>query len=469
MGNTPTPQQQALEAETDILSHGILWWNTLRTQRQFHSLPSTTTLTITRKVADTPCEEQSHTNPDPATMHSIKYTTSTTDDNATPLVVFPGFGSGTGIFYTTLPGLCEIHPGPVYVVDFLGCGLSTRRPWTLGYGADCNLTQAEDYFCEALETWRRNMGFTGMVLSGHSMGGYLCTAFCERYPESVERLVLISPVGVPEPEPGIKERLAHAPWYIRWGLNMWESGYSPMAIPGTWHWLGLHGKARYNDASWTSRELLRKYFYYNWCNGDPSAGARTHSTLLTPGAYARSPLMHRIPALRGKIPRISVIYGQHDWMTPRHFEEVKQNIVSSGGATCAWPIDVTRVADAGHNMMVDNPEGFLDAFWAIHNAALLDDSNVTNGMEDGLVFGQTAWMRERGVLDVMKVGLVVEGRSRNPRGTRADPYVWTKCTVLKDLGDGLFKVQWNEGSSKGSVSSSFGGHQLRVVEKKEAR
>ena len=37
-----------------------------------------------------------------------------------------------------------------------------------------------------------------MRLVGHSLGGYLAVAYAERFPERVERLVLLSPVGLPQ-------------------------------------------------------------------------------------------------------------------------------------------------------------------------------------------------------------------------------------------------------------------------------
>ena len=168
-------------------------------------------------------------------------------------------------------------------------------------------------------------------------------------------------------------------------------------------------------------------------------------------------------------------------MDHRHFESVKKVIATTSteaaGTRKFFPIDVTRVADAGHNMMVDNPEGFLEAFWHIAKAC---EEETRHGMPDGQKFGQRAWMRERGVLTAMdsffagKEGkedrqeeeeqlLVMEGRSKNPKGTRSDPYVWTKCQVMTDHGDGVYKIKWLEGDSAGLVSSKFGGHRLRTL------
>jgi pimeloyl-ACP methyl ester carboxylesterase len=314
-----------------------------------------------------------------------------------------------------------------------------------------------------MEEWRKNMGIDQMILTGHSMGGYLSVAYAERHPQSLHRLLLVSPVGLPDADPRTLERVANAPWYFRLGFSMWKSGYSPMAVPGTWWMLGFHGNNRYNDASWTTKELLRQYFYYNWCNGDPSAGARTHATLLTPGAYARNPLHARVPQLVGKVARISCIYGDKDWMGHYHFESVKKKIndaaVAAGETT--MPIDVTRVADGGHNMMVDNPEGFLDAFWTIQEACKNDRENGT-GMKDGQIFGQEAWMHERRIANALVKGASVEGRSKDPNGSK--PYMWTKCEIIEANGNGTFKVRWKEGNDAGKISSNFGGHLLKLDE-----
>ena len=42
------------------------------------------------------------------------------------------------------------------------------------------------------------MGLEKIVLLGHSMGGYLSCRYALKYPENVERLILVSPVGVGE-------------------------------------------------------------------------------------------------------------------------------------------------------------------------------------------------------------------------------------------------------------------------------
>jgi pimeloyl-ACP methyl ester carboxylesterase len=53
------------------------------------------------------------------------------------------------------------------------------------------------------------------------------------YPERVETLVLVSPVGVPHPE-DLSGRLANAPWYIKLLVQtfrgFWTLGITPQAV-----------------------------------------------------------------------------------------------------------------------------------------------------------------------------------------------------------------------------------------------
>ena len=40
------------------------------------------------------------------------------------------------------------------------------------------------------------------ILAGHSLGGYLSTQYVLKHPENIDKLILLSPVGVPEKPEG---------------------------------------------------------------------------------------------------------------------------------------------------------------------------------------------------------------------------------------------------------------------------
>ena len=292
----------------------------------------------------------------------------------TPLVCMHGFGTGLGIYYAALPALAERWRGKVYAIDTLGCGLSSRPRWTLGHGKNCRVDDAEAYFISGLEQWREAMKLDRMVLMGHSLGGYLAVAYAEKYPSRVERLVLVSAVGTPAPPPELAEAQRTAAWPIRAVLSAWESGWSPFTVAKLGVGDALMGRyvsRRFSDASWVKKPELQAYLASSWVGANNSAGGYAHATLLRPGgvgelAYARTPMgPSRIPSLA--VPRIAAIYGDRDWMDWRNMAKVREAIEArrqNEGSKGGPQIEIMHVADASHNVQVDNPLGFVDAVLA---------------------------------------------------------------------------------------------------------
>jgi cardiolipin-specific phospholipase len=63
----------------------------------------------------------------------------------------------------------------------------------------CSSTRrAHDTAVDSLEEFRRKNNIEKMTLVGHSIGGYINSAYSIKYPERINRLVLISPAGVPK-------------------------------------------------------------------------------------------------------------------------------------------------------------------------------------------------------------------------------------------------------------------------------
>lgn len=97
-----------------------------------------------------------------------------------------------------------------FFLDWLGMGLSSRpSPSLLSSPASApipnRVARAEHFFLSSLENWRASEGIEKMVLIGHSLGGYLASAYAVRYPERVSSLILVSPAGIP-----------HGPEYVKY-------------------------------------------------------------------------------------------------------------------------------------------------------------------------------------------------------------------------------------------------------------
>ena len=115
------------------------------------------------------------------------------------LVMLHGYGAGLGFFYKNFEGLSRLPGWKLYALDLLGMGRSTRPPFKLtSKDRQSCITEAEDWFIDALEEWRVKKKIDRFTLMGHSLGGYMAVAYALKYPGHLKKLVLASPVGVPE-------------------------------------------------------------------------------------------------------------------------------------------------------------------------------------------------------------------------------------------------------------------------------
>lgn len=78
-------------------------------------------------------------------------------------------------------------------------GRSSRPPFRVhAKDRQGSITEAEDWFIDALEEWRVKKKIDRFTLLGHSLGGYMAVAYALKYPGHLNKLVLASPVGIPE-------------------------------------------------------------------------------------------------------------------------------------------------------------------------------------------------------------------------------------------------------------------------------
>ena len=128
------------------------------------------------------------------------------------LVMLHGYGAGLGFFYRNFDSLSRIPGWKLYALDMLGMGRSSRPPFRIhAKDRQGKINEAENWFIDALEEWRIKKGIDRFTLLGHSLGGYMAVAYALKYPGHLNKLILASPVGIPEdpyavnadmPEPG---------------------------------------------------------------------------------------------------------------------------------------------------------------------------------------------------------------------------------------------------------------------------
>ena len=278
--------------------------------------------------------------------------------NEQNLVMLHGYGAGLGFFYKNFEELSRPKGWKVYALDLLGMGRSSRPPFRIhSKDRQASITEAEDWFIDALEEWRIQKKMERFTLLGHSLGGYMAVAYALKYPGHINKLILASPVGIPEdpyavnadmPEPsestlanefsqeGSKSASALNPKIPdsaktggdnnnflnarsmaqagsksneknptapprkplpKWLTYLWDANISPFSLV---RWAGPLGPRFVSG--WTSRrfshlpleEAQALHDYSYSLFRQRGSGEYALSYILAPGAFARSPLIRRI-------------------------------------------------------------------------------------------------------------------------------------------------------------------------------
>jgi cardiolipin-specific phospholipase len=260
----------------------------------------------------------------PISQTNISVRSHTTAFNEKPpaknLVMCHGFGAGLGFFYRNYHALSQVPGWRIYSIDWLGMGRSSRPKFNVkGKTVDESVEETENFFIDSLEKWRQIHKIEKMTLLGHSLGGYLAAVYALKYPEHIERLIMVSPVGIPvnpyeefkstttstttattSPPPPLSpgNGLRQIP---KWIETLWNANLTPQSIL---RWTGPFGPTLVNQ--YTTRRFshlgeidridLHDYLYHISCA--PGSGEYALSRILAPGAYARKPLIHRLNKLK---------------------------------------------------------------------------------------------------------------------------------------------------------------------------
>ena len=249
------------------------------------------------------------------------------EETQNSLVMLHGYGAGLGFFYKNFDSLSRLPHWKLYALDLLGMGRSSRPPFRIhAKDKESKVREAENWFVDALEEWRIKRGIDKMTLLGHSLGGYMAVCYALKYPGHLNKLILASPVGIPEdpyavnedmPDPsdstlqneftqsqdetvGKSSNQAAKPprrQMPKWAATLWDANISPFSL------VRLSGPLGPRLVSgWTSRrfshlppeeaQALHDYSYSLF--RQRGSGEYALAYILAPGAFARSPLIRRI-------------------------------------------------------------------------------------------------------------------------------------------------------------------------------
>ncbi|ODQ78382.1 hypothetical protein BABINDRAFT_162619 [Babjeviella inositovora NRRL Y-12698] len=315
------------------------------------------------------------------------------------IVIVHGYGAALGFFYRNVDPLSLLAPGVrLHFLDLLGFGFSSRPSFPkLASKTKEDVAKVEDFFVDSLEEWRKARGIEKFVLIGHSMGGYLSSCYAMKYELRVEKLILVSPVGVerntssilevessdsPSPPvttsnsfpPSPPSAPVAKPTKVRKLINfLWDRNVSPFSIirysgPFQSKLVSMWSYRRFATLPTLEVELLHQYSYKIFAS--PGSGEYALTRLLAPGALARMPLLDRVPekfTLQGLLTLW--MYGDRDWMNDEAGEDCVKAIRERGGEA-----EFVIVEDAGHHVYLDNPEVFTKEVSKFLNLAKMTET-----------------------------------------------------------------------------------------------
>eukprot|EP00475_Leptophrys_vorax_P012204 TRINITY_DN18620_c0_g1_i2.p1 TRINITY_DN18620_c0_g1~~TRINITY_DN18620_c0_g1_i2.p1 ORF type:complete len:520 (+),score=-0.17 TRINITY_DN18620_c0_g1_i2:226-1785(+) len=273
-------------------------------------------------------------------------------ENGKPnLVMLHGYAASLGFYFRNYDALAEYFN--IYSIDQLGWGASSRPPFT-----PQTSEEAETWFVEALEAWRREMGLKRFVLLGHSFGGYVSSRYALKYPERVQHLILVGPAGFSHES--VKMQKFRNTWKGFAFHCFWESNTTPqqfIRLLGPWsqqlvktatmqRWSELPPEQE--NMPGDQVEAFCDYIYQTL--SAPMSGELCFKYIFSLGAFARRPLIDS--ALHWKAPT-TFIYGEQDIMDHRAgLAAAKQFPV---------PAEVFNIGDVGHMLFLEKPSIFRDA------------------------------------------------------------------------------------------------------------
>ncbi|KAK8849446.1 hypothetical protein IAR55_004779 [Kwoniella newhampshirensis] len=347
-------------------------------------------------------------------INTLEISASENKNSKEAVVVLHGYAAALGFFFRNWESIAQSTAATgrrTFFLDWLGMGLSSRPSPSLlasptSAPTPTRVSRAEHFFLSSLESWRIAAGLDKMILVGHSLGGYLASAYAVRYPERVRGLILVSPAGIP-----------HGPEYVRYPLTAelggkprpkgnltrensetsgdldeavnaaeaeiegggkapeakgeakewqkqrkkslinqgmmkffvwgWERGLSPFSIlrsvgPFGPMWVGRYSSRRF--AAQTEEDVRDLHSYIYGTSIMKGSGEYCISHILAPGAYARIPILDRINRVKAPVTFL--------WMDVDGGRASVEALKKAGNDNASIHV----VPKAGHHLYLDNPE-----------------------------------------------------------------------------------------------------------------
>lgn len=231
----------------------------------------------------------------------------------------------------------------VHAIDLKGYGLSSRPNFD-------KKVSINEFFIDSIEEWRIKRGLTNNrnLVCSHSLGSYISLLYNFKYPDTIKKLLLVSPAGIYSP-PNLQLNIP------KWFCYLWEnlniSPFIPIRLSGPFGSLIASGWTfrRFAKLSKLEQSLLHDYAYKIF--NKRGSGEYYMYEILSPGAIAKKPLLNEIHKVNCDT---HWSFGDEDWMPKESGLKSCEIIKEKTNFNSEFKI----FKNAGHHIYLDNITDF---------------------------------------------------------------------------------------------------------------
>ncbi|KAJ1546234.1 lysophosphatidic acid acyltransferase [Saccharomyces cerevisiae] len=235
-----------------------------------------------------------------------------------------------------------------------------------------HLEQYESYFVDRIEQWRKDNKLRKINVVGHSFGGYISFKYALKYPDSIEKLCLISPLGVENSIHAITHKWEPNTTYPLTFTDPSSRYYTrKLNVPrfifenqlNVLKWMGPIGSklcSNYISTAYVKvpDQIYKDYLLHSFVGKNQTVQPQTikvFTHLFERNLIARDPIINNVRFLNPATP-VMFMYGEHDWMD-KYAGYLTTESMLKNKAKASY----IEVPDAGHNLFLDNPQHFASS------------------------------------------------------------------------------------------------------------
>ena len=206
------------------------------------------------------------------------------------------------------------------------------------------------------------MGLEKMNLVGHSLGGYISTKYAAKYPQYVEKILLLSPMGVEECKNEAGESYIHPDinnHFVKRNMFklarcMIKNNRSPFDLM---RFIGrftapffIQDSVKRKFKSVPEEDFDKLYSYLYQVTMAQGSGEYAMGRLVETSLSAFDPIFYDLQAMKDKDLPIMIAYGDGDYVNTSFNDDPISETLSKEG------FDVHIVPDSSHQVYLDNPD-----------------------------------------------------------------------------------------------------------------